>query len=77
LKKSKIAEARLVGSPAVHLKLKIEQNGYPLSGIAFGYGEKLDIEVGQEYDFVVTLEINEWNMRKNAEFKLVDLKLCK
>jgi len=72
-----ISDARLVGNPAVHLKMTIEQEGNPLSGIAFGYGEKLDLEVGEKYDFVVTLDINEWNMRKNPEFRLVDLKLCK
>lgn len=74
IKKAKVVEARLVGKPAVHLKLKIDQDGYPLSGIAFGYGEELDLSPGDEYDFVVTLEINEWNFRKNPEFRLVDLR---
>lgn len=74
ISKAKIAEARLVGTPAVHLKLKIDQGDFPLAGIAFGYGEKLDLSVGEAYDFVVTLEINEWNNHKNPEFRLIDLR---
>jgi len=73
IKGAKIVEARLVGTPAVHLKLTIEQDGYSLAGIAFGYGEKLDINAGDTYDFVVTLEINEWNNRKMPEFRMIDL----
>ena len=77
IKNAKIADARLVGNPAVHLKLNIDQGGYPLAGIAFGYGEKLDVEIGSEYDLVVTLEINEWNHRKSPEFRLIDLAASK
>lgn len=73
IQKAKIAEARLVGTPAVHLKLKIQQGATPLAGIAFGYGEKLDLNVGDLYDLVVTVEINEWNNRKTPEFRLIDL----
>lgn len=74
IRNAKIAEARLVGTPAVHLKLKIEQDGVGLAGIAFGYGEQLDLVVGDAYDFVVTLEVNEWNNRKTPEFRLIDLR---
>ena len=74
IQKAKIVEAKLVGTPAVHLKLKIDQGGFPLSGIAFGYGEQLDLSPGDEYDLVVTLEINEWNNRKTPEFRLIDLR---
>lgn len=74
IKKAKIAEAKLVGTPAVHLKLRIEQDGTALAGIAFGYGEALDLDLDSLYDFVVTLEINEWNSRKTPEFRLVDLR---
>jgi len=73
LNKVSITEARLVGNPAVHLKLRIDQDGFPLAGIAFGYGEQLDLSVGDTYDMVVTLEINEWNNRKSPEFRLIDL----
>jgi len=76
LEKAKIVEAKLVGNPAVHLKLKVLQDSSTLSGIAFGYGEKLDIVVGNEYDLVVTFEINEWNMQKTSEFRLIDIKEC-
>jgi single-stranded-DNA-specific exonuclease len=74
LEAAKIAEAKLVGSPAVHLKLKLQQGSTLLSGIAFGYGEKMDLETAHRYDFVVTLEINEWNNRKSPEFRLIDLR---
>ncbi len=70
---AKIVDARLVGTPAIHLKLVIEQDGNTLSGIAFGYGEALDLAPGDVFDFVVTLETNEWNNRKTPEFRLIDL----
>jgi len=73
IKDAKIVEAKLVGSPAIHLKLKIEQDGKMLAGIAFGYGETLDVLSGERYDMVATLEINEWNNRKTSEFRLTDL----
>ena len=73
LKDAKIVEARLVGTPAIHLKLIIEQDGYSLAGIAFGYGEVLDLEPGEIYNFVVSLDTNEWNNRRTPEFKLIDL----
>lgn len=71
---AKIAEARLVGTPAIHLKLKIDQDGSLLAGIAFGYGEQLDLAIGEAYDFVVTLEVNEWNNRKTPEFRVIDMR---
>ena len=74
IKGAKIADARLVGTPAVHLKLVIEQAGQTLAGIAFGYGEALDMIPGDIFDFVVTLDTNEWNNRKTPEFRLIDLK---
>jgi len=73
IEKASIIDARLVGTPATHLKLKIQQGPALLSGIAFGYGETLDVLPGDIYDFVVTLEINEWNNRKTPEFRLIDL----
>lgn len=73
IRNAKVADARLVGSPAIHLKLVIEQDGSTLAGIAFGYGEVMNLGVGDTYDFVVTLETNEWNNRKTPEFRLIDL----
>jgi single-stranded-DNA-specific exonuclease len=74
IKSAKIIEARLVGTPAIHLKLVVEQDRQSLAGIAFGYGETLDLNIGEVYDLVVTLEINEWNNHKSPEFRLMDLK---
>jgi len=73
IKGAKIADARLVGTPAIHLKLVIEQDGQTLAGIAFGYGETLDMAPGDVFDLVVTLDTNEWNNRKTPEFRLVDM----
>lgn len=73
LKNAKIVEAKLVGNPAIHLKLRLEHDGNILAGIAFGYGETLDVLPGEKYDMVVTLEINEWNNRKTSEIRLIDL----
>ncbi len=70
----KIAEYRLVGNPAVHLKLTLEQEGATLAGIAFGYGEQAHFEAEKLYDLAVTLEINEWNNRKTPEFRVIDIR---
>jgi single-stranded-DNA-specific exonuclease len=71
---AKIVNYKLVGSPAVHLKLTLEQGGVNISGIAFSYGEVANFEENKLYDFAVTLEINEWNNRKTPEFRVVDLR---
>ncbi len=71
---ARIADYRLVGNPAVHLKLTIEQGGINLSGIAFGYGEQATFEAEKSYDLAVTLELNEWNNRKTPEFRVIDIR---
>ncbi len=71
--KVKIADYRLVGNPAIHLKLGLIQSGSTAQGIAFGYGETADVDENTDYDMVVNLELNEWNGRKKPEFRLIDL----
>lgn len=73
---AKVTEYRLVGNPAVHLKLTLTQNGASISGIAFGYGEQVKFYEDKLYDFAVALELNEWNNRKTPEFRVVDMRDC-
>jgi len=70
----KISSAKLVGNPPVHLKLDIAGSDKNIGGIAFGYGEKLDIKLDARYDLAFILEINEWNQMKRPEFRLIDLR---
>ena len=73
LKGVDVVDYRLVGNPAVHLKLSLKQEDTTLSGIGFGYGETTDIDENQKYDVAVSLEINEWNGHKKPEFRLLDI----
>ena len=70
----KLPDLRLVGNPPIHLKMAASQNGNKLAGIAFGYGETLDLEEDKEYDIAYAVEINEWNNMKTPEFRLIDIR---
>ncbi len=68
--------ARTVGSDGSHLKLSVTQEGAgPFGGIAFGLGASLpDIQSGQPFEAVFSLEENEWQGRKSIQLKIKDVK---
>jgi single-stranded-DNA-specific exonuclease len=72
--KLSIQDMRLVGNPALHLKLTLSDGENSLTGIAFGWGETVDLDLDKKYDIAFTLEINEWQDRKNVEFRLIDIR---
>ena len=74
LKGLQVIDYRLVGNPAIHLKMTISSGNKNLSGIAFGYGESAKFDNNKLYDLAVTLELNEWNNHKNVEFRLIDIR---
>jgi len=44
-----------------------------LDGIGFGMGG-LDLKAGDRIDIAYSLEINEWNGRRNLELKIKEIK---
>lgn len=71
---ARLIEAKLVGNPPVHLKMSIAGNGGSLKGIAFGWGETLDLNLDKCYDLALNLELNSFNGYENVEFRLVDIR---
>ena len=61
-----VLEARVVGAEGQHLKLRLEQDGASLGGIAFGLGgEKAGL--AETVDVVFSPGVNEWMGRRSAE----------
>ena len=61
-----LLEARAVGAEGRHLKLRLEQDGASVGGIAFGLGgERANLP--DTVDAVFSPTINEWMGRRSAE----------
>ena len=76
LRECVVKDLRVVGkNGAGHLKTIIDCGGKEFNCIGFGLGEWYDkIKVGDKIDIVFNLILNEWNGRRNLEFKIIDLK---
>lgn len=74
-----ILEAKGVGSEKKHLKLKVEQQGHEIGGIAFGLGHLAD-ELKQEdirIHLACSLGINEFAGRQSLQLEVKDIKIEK
>ncbi len=66
--------SKTVGKDNTHLKLSIQTNNAPMSGIAFGHSDFLPhIKSKKPFDIFYSLEENEWNGKKEIQLKVKDL----
>jgi single-stranded-DNA-specific exonuclease len=69
-----VVDWRLVGRDANHLKLKIARAGQPpIDAIGFNLGEWAS-DLPERIDAAFSLEINEWNGRRNLQMNLHDIR---
>ena len=67
-----VEDILMMGIDSQHIKLRL--NG--IWALAFGGAEKYQqFKIGDKVDIVYYLEINEFNGRKDPQFKIIDLKL--
>ena len=75
---SVISEINLVGANKDHLKITLDSNsGCSFTGMAFNYGSRTVLKVGDIIDIVYTLETNEWNNIRKISLYIIDLKMSK
>jgi len=68
----KIIDKVNMGADAQHIKFRFDS----IWAVAFSQAENLkDLKIGDEVDIVYYLEFNEFNGRRTAQMKLVDIKL--
>jgi len=61
-----------------HLKFQVLQNGSePLSAIAFGLGDKMDLIQGSSFDICYTIEENTWMGRTNLQLNVKGIRAAK
>ncbi|MEI7690425.1 MAG: single-stranded-DNA-specific exonuclease RecJ [bacterium] len=73
-----ISEINLVGPNKNHLKLVLDStSGYSFTGMAFNYGSRTVLKVGDVIDIVYTLESNEWKNMRKINLYIIDLKISK
>jgi single-stranded-DNA-specific exonuclease len=69
-----VRDRRAIGSERKHLKITLrDRRGVAWDAIAFRRGDCLDL-VPARVDVAYTLEINEWNHRKNLQINVQDLR---
>jgi hypothetical protein len=57
--------------------MSIADQNSSLKGIAFSWGEMLDLVLDKCYDLALNLELNSFNGYENVEFRLVDIRESK
>jgi len=75
IEKAHVVECRAVGSDKKHLKLKLQEEGYLIDGIAFNLGS-LEEELQKDMNIVnvaCALEVNEWQGKKTLQIEIKDL----
>jgi len=67
---------KVVGEDGKHLKITVTQNGSsPIGAIGFNLGDKISlVKNKQKFDFVFSIEENEWNGQVNLQLKIRDIK---
>jgi hypothetical protein len=68
-----------MGTDGQHLKIRIMNNESgimnPISAIGFGQAEQWkELKIGDIIDIVYYVEMNEFNGRRDAQLKIVDIK---
>ena len=71
---AQVTDCRTVGSDDSHLKLKFSRTGHPpLDAIGFRLGEWAK-KMEYAMDVVYTLEMNEWQGRRNLQMNVLDIR---
>lgn len=74
IQKVKILDINIIGKDKSHLKLNLEQNGITINAIAFSKVDYIDLLYkGMTIDILCTLDINEWNNKKNPQLIIEDI----
>ncbi len=71
-----VVDIMYMGADGSHLKLRIKQaDSGVFSAIGFGQTERWpNIKIGSEIDIAYSLDLNEFNGRREVQFKIVDIK---
>lgn len=78
--KLRISDISLMGANSQHIKLRLSAsqeniNSSPIWAISFGDAQKYqDFAIGDIVDLVYYLEVNDFNGRREAQLKIIDLK---
>jgi single-stranded-DNA-specific exonuclease len=69
-----IEDIQLMGKDKKHLKLSLLHPLGNLTAVGFGMGEYITkLEIGKTVDLLYTVDINEWNGRRNLQLKIKDI----
>jgi single-stranded-DNA-specific exonuclease len=70
-----VQDIRLVGADGKHLKLYLrdESSGLAVSAIAFGFGEKNKLKIGDKVNAIYTISADEWNGNTKVSLKIKQL----
>ncbi len=69
-----VSQCRRVGAEGKHLRLRLAgENGARLGAIGFGLGDWAK-RMPQKIDAAYTVEMNEWNGRRNLQMQLLDIR---
>lgn len=69
-----VSQCRRVGDDGKHLRLRLAgENGARLGAIGFGLGDWAK-RMPQKIDAAYTVEMNEWNGRRNLQMQLLDIR---
>jgi single-stranded-DNA-specific exonuclease len=73
---AKVVDIMYMGADGSHLKLRIKQDDSSVfSAIGFGQTERWsNVKIGSEIDIVYSLDLNEFNGRREVQFKIIDIK---
>ncbi len=69
----RVADSRTVGRNQSHLKLSLEHGGVHMGAIAFGMAGRNEA-AADAIDILHSIDLNEWNGRRQLELKVVDLR---
>lgn len=72
----KVTDIRIIGATKKHLKLKIKAPGpsEPIDAVAFNMaGEYGKLQSGVVVDVAYTIDMNEWNGKRNLQLKVKDI----
>ena len=71
-----VTNKRTMGADGQHVKLTLQLDGKNIDMIAFNAPERFFVEPGEHVTVWYTVDINEWNGRRNVEGQLLHLELA-
>ncbi len=77
IERAEVVGQRLLGAEKRHVKWNLQAGAKAVEAIGFNLAATLEGSlIGQKIDLVGSLEINEWQGRRNLQFKCLDWRLC-